>query len=144
MNSEIFRQLSDALAAHLPHLRAELVRTDDGTVVVARVQATDRDNATPVVISFEAPPAPEPEAKPHRDPNRWQYRGNPPGTKFVDRSGHTPTPKGWQQYPISYGGDAYPGAPINRQWVISRLDGEPLATLADLPAVVRFLREGGY
>jgi hypothetical protein len=63
---------------------------------------------------------------------------------FVDRSGYTPTHKGWQQYPISYAGDHYAGAPIDRQWSISRLDGEPLAALADLPEVIRFLREGGY
>jgi hypothetical protein len=119
------------------------VRTDDGTVV-ARVDA-DRDNATPVVISFEAP-APEPEESHHllSDPGRWRHRGDPPGTVYVNRSGHTPTSGGWIQYPISYAGDHFAGAPINRQWVIARLDGERLATLVDLPAVVRFLREGGY
>jgi hypothetical protein len=143
MNSETFRALADALAAHLPHLRPELVRTEDGTVV-ARVNA-DRNNATPVVITFEAP-APVPEESHHRlsDPGRWRYQGDPPGTVFVDRSGHTPTPKGWQQYPFNYGGDAYPGAPIDRQWGAYKPDGTQLATLADLPAVIRFLRDGGY
>jgi hypothetical protein len=144
MHSSIFRSLSEVLAAHLPHLRAALVRTEDGTVV-ARVDAADRDNSTSVVISFEAPPPePEPEPKPRHDPNRWRHLGDPPGTVLVNRSGHTPTPTGWQSYPIDHGGDHYAGAPVNRQWSVSRLDGERLATLADLPAVIRFLREGGY
>jgi hypothetical protein len=142
MNSETFRSLAEVLAAHLPHLRTALVRTEDGTVV-ARVDA-DRDHATPVVLSFEAPPEPEPAPTPHHDPNRWRHLGDPPGTVFVNRSGHTPTASGWQQYPISYAGGHFAGAPINRQWVISRLDGERLATFGDLPAVLRFLREGAY
>jgi hypothetical protein len=141
MHSEIFRSLTEVLAAHLPHLRAELVRTEDGTVV-ARVEA-DRDNATPVVITFEAP-APVPEQSHHLLSDPWRYRGTPPEEVFVDRSGHTPTHKGWQQYPLSYAGSHFAGAPIDRQWSISRLDGARLATLADLPAVIRFLREGGY
>jgi hypothetical protein len=141
MNSEIFRQLSDALAAHLPHLRAELVRTEDGTVV-ARVGA-DRDNATPAVISFEAPTT-EPEERHHLLSDPWRYRGDPPGTVFVNRSGHTPTPGGWIEYPLSTAGDHFAGAPVARQWSISRLDGERLATFGDVPAVLRFLREGGY
>jgi hypothetical protein len=144
MNSETYRSLSEALAAHLPHLRSELVRTDDGTVV-ARLDA-DRDGATPVVLSFEALPEPEPEPLPHHDPNRWRHRGDPPGTVLVDRSGHTPTPTGWQSYPINHGGDHYAGAPTGPgpQWIISKVDGEQLTTLADLPAVIRHLREGGF
>jgi hypothetical protein len=118
------------------------VRTDDGTVV-ARVDA-DRDGATPVVLSFEAPPEPEPEPPPHRDPNRWRHLGDPPGTVFVNRSGHTPTRDGWVKYPISTAGNHFAGAPVARQWGISRLDGERLATFGDLHAVLRFLREGGY
>jgi hypothetical protein len=142
MNSETFRQLNDTIAAHLPHLRAELVRTDDG-IVVARVQATARDNATSVVISFEAP-APVPEESDHLLSDPWRYRGTPPGETFVDRSGHTPTHTGWTQYPLNYAGDHFAGAPLDRQWGIHKADGAPLATLADLPAVIRFLREGGY
>ena len=53
MNSTLHRGLTEALAVHLPHLRAELVRTEDG-IVVARVGA-HYDNSTPVVITFEAP-----------------------------------------------------------------------------------------
>jgi hypothetical protein len=143
MNSEIYRRLADAIAAHLPHLRIEQVRRTDDEIV-ARVQAADRDNATPVVITFEVP-APVPEESHHRLSDPWRYRGDPPDAVFVDRSGHTPTRNGgWQQYPLSYGGDAYPGAPVDRQWGACKPDGERLATLADLPAVVRFLREGGY
>jgi hypothetical protein len=145
MNSELFRSLSETLAQHLPHLRAELVRRDGDDAVVAHVGTID-GTATHVAISFEAP-ASEPEPSHHllSDPGRWRHQGDPPGTVFVDRSGHTPARDGWQQYPISYGGDAYHGAPaVAPQWHVSKLDGETLATLADLPAVIRFLREGGY
>jgi hypothetical protein len=144
MHSEIFRSLSEALARHLPHLRTALVRTEGGTVV-ARVDA-DRAGATPVVLSFEAPPEPKPEPLPHHDPNRWKYVGDPPGTVLVDRSGQVPTRDGWLNLPISYAGDHYAGAPTGTtpHWVISKVDGERLTTLADLPAVIRHLREGGF
>jgi hypothetical protein len=144
MHSETFRSLSEALAAHLPHLSAELVRTEDGTVV-ARVDAVrNQAKSVVLVISFEAPPEPEPAPKPHHDPNRWKYVGDPLGAVFVNRSGHTPTASGWQSYPINHGGDHYAGAPGNRHWTIARPNGERLATFGDLPAVIRFLCTGGY
>jgi hypothetical protein len=145
MNSTLYRALTEALTQHHPHLRVELVRRTGDDAIVALVGAID-GTATHVAISFEAP-ASEPEPSHHllSDPGRWRHQGDPPGTKFVDRSGHVPTHDGWQQYPISYGGDAYHGAPsVAPQWHVSKPDGEPLATLADLPAVIRFLRDGGY
>jgi hypothetical protein len=143
MNSEIFRRLADAIAVHLPHLRIEQVRRTDDEIV-ARVQAADRDNATPVIIAFTAPePAPVPEQG-RRTATDWRHQGDPPGTVFVDRSGHTPTRNGgWLEYPLSSAGDHFAGAPIARQWGAYKPDGGRLATLADLPEVVRFLREGG-
>jgi hypothetical protein len=88
MNSEIFRQLNDAITAHLPHLRAELVRTEDG-IVVARVDAADRENATPVVITYSDDATSSLPDQRGRAATDWRYRGTAPDEVFVDRSGHT-------------------------------------------------------
>jgi hypothetical protein len=144
MNSTLYRALTEALAQHHPHLRAELVRRTGDDAIVAHVGAID-GTATHVAISFEAP-ASEPEPSHHllSDPGRWRYQGDPPGTVSIDRSGQTPTRDGWVKYPLSTAGAHFAGAPIARQWGVHKPDGERLATFADLPAVIRFLREGGY
>jgi hypothetical protein len=63
---------------------------------------------------------------------------------FVDRSGQTPTPKGWQQYPVSYAGGALRrSAPPGRgRPEVEHIEArrQRLATFSALAAIVRYAK----